>query len=413
MKAKRNTRIILILIIGITSAFILTIQSRSATTTVTASYINVGEGDSILLRDGNGFDVLIDGGRPGQGAVVAAYLRSQGVNDIDVMVSSHPDSDHLSGLIDVLNMTDIPVLAVVYGGYEGDTATWDNFGTAVANEGLIMTPAQFPDTFIWGDMTVNVLNPDSGLVNPDTNNASVVLMVMHGEVKFLFTGDIEAKQEATIVARGTSISADVLKVAHHGSDGSTSAGFLAAVDPSDAFISVGPNSYGHPGADALARLAAAGARIWRTDECGTIVITSDGTNYANSCAGITYSVFFPLVVRQEAVQPPAADLRITTLSGTTTPEYVTIQNFGTGAQELTGWALVSVVGPQTFTFPAGYVLDPGATVRIESYTGAVNNPPGVLLWNNSAIWANTGHKAELRDAGNGLVSSMCYGSGCP
>jgi len=412
MKAKRNTRIILILIIGITSAFILTIQSRSATTTVTASYINVGEGDSILLRDGNGFDVLIDGGRPGQGAVVAAYLRSQGVNDIDVMVSSHPDSDHQSGLIDVLNMTDIPVLAVVYGGYEGDTATWDNFGTAVANEGLIMTPAQYPDTFIWGEMTVNVLNPESGLVNPDTNNASVVLIVRHGEVKFLFTGDIDSGQEATIVARGTLIPADILKVAHHGSNYSSSAGFLSAVSPQDAVISVGPNSYGHPGADTLARLAAAGARIWRTDECGTIVIVSDGANYTNSCE-IVYSVYLPLIMKQGATPPPAADLKITTLSGTTTPEYVIIGNVGTAAQDLTGWTLFSVIGSQTFSFPAGFVLNPGATVRIESYTGAGNDPPTILFWTNSAIWANTGDKAELRNLSNEVISSMCYGTGCP
>ena len=80
---------------------------------------------------------------------------------------------------------------------------------------------------------------------------------------------------------------------------------------------------------------------------------------------------------------------------------------------MTGWKLVSVVGPQTFNFPSGFVLGPGATVRIESYTGARNNPPAILFWSNAAIWANTGDKAELRDAGGGVVSSMCYLSGCP
>jgi competence protein ComEC len=99
------------------------------------------------------------------------WLREQGVDDIDVMVSSHPDSDHLGGLITVLGMNDIPVRAVVYGGYQGTTTTWDNFGTAVANEGLQMTPAQYPETFLWGDMTVDVLNPEAGLINPDKNNA--------------------------------------------------------------------------------------------------------------------------------------------------------------------------------------------------------------------------------------------------
>jgi len=291
---KAITQAVLTLLLLALAMLLLTLQVRATSGTVQASFINVGEGDSILLRDGNGFDVLIDGGKPAYGPTVAAYLRAQGVDDIDVMVSSHPDSDHLGGLIDMLEMTDIPVLAVVYGGYEGTTGTWDTFGTAVAEEGLEMTPAQYPDTFIWGDMTVAVLNPEAGLSSPDTNNASVVLKVTHGEVKFLLTGDIDSTQEAVLQGRGVSLDADILKVAHHGSNTSSSADFLATVSPQDAVISVGPNSYGHPGADALSRLAAAGAQVWRTDECGTIVILSDGTNYTNGCE-MTYSVYLPLV----------------------------------------------------------------------------------------------------------------------
>ena len=110
---------------------------------------------------------------------------------------------------------------------------------------------------------------------------------------------------------------------------------------------------------------------------------------------------------------PQADLRIIALSGTTEPEYVTIQNFGTGSQDMTGWYLVSVVGPQTFYFPAGYVLMPGATVRIESFNGATSNPPAILFWTSAAVWNNAGDKAELRNASGTLISSACYGSGCP
>jgi competence protein ComEC len=447
MKAKRNFRVVLIFLIVWMVVLLLSIQSKAASTTLKASYINVGQGDSILLRDGNGYTVLIDGGDTGKGPTVAAYLHAQGENDINVMVNTHPDSDHVGGLVDLLKMADITVEAVVNNGYVGTTTTWKNFATQVAIRGLQFTPAQYPETFTWGAMNVSILNPQPGLSNPDTNNASVVLLINHGEVKFLFTGDIDSTQEAKVVALGTPVAADILKVAHHGSNYSTGADFLAAVAPTDAIISVGTNSYGHPGTDTLNRLLAIGALIWRTDQNGTIVVQSDGVTYTIN--GAIYIVYLPLIMRQEITPsatmtftltttntPPLSatmtptftttntpsltatilllsDLRITTLSGTSTPEYVIIENFGAGAQNMTGWRLVSVVGPQTFNFPSGYVLNPGATVRIESYTGATNNPPATLLWSLAAIWNNSGDKAELRNASNGLVSSICYGSGCP
>jgi len=110
---------------------------------------------------------------------------------------------------------------------------------------------------------------------------------------------------------------------------------------------------------------------------------------------------------------PPSDLQITVLSGSSAPEYVTIQNFGSGGQNMSGWALVSAVGPQTYYFPDGYVLAPGATVRVESYDGATNNPPAVLLWSTGAIWNNTGDKAVLYNSVGGAVSSKCYGNACP
>jgi competence protein ComEC len=190
------------------------------------------------------------------------------------MVASHADADHVGGLVDVLALDDIPVKAVIYNGYAGSTNTWSTFAAAVANEGLVLTPAAFPGTFQWGGMTVQVLNPAAGLSNPDQNKASVVMLVRNGVKRFLFTGDIDSTVEATVVARGTPVAADVLKVAHHGSAYSSSAGFLAAVHPHDAVISVGPNGYGHPDTDTLARLTAAGATLWRTDVNGTVVFTT-------------------------------------------------------------------------------------------------------------------------------------------
>ena len=109
-----------------------------------------------------------------------------------------------------------------------------------------------------------------------------------------------------------------------------------------------------------------------------------------------------------------ANLSIQTLSGATNPEYVTIENDGGTVQDMTGWTLVSVVGDtQIFYFPDSYMLGQGASVKVESYTNATNNPPTVLLWSTEEQWNNAGDKAELRDNSNVLIDSSCYGSGCP
>lgn len=244
------------------------------------AFIDVGQGDAILLRDGAGFDVLVDGGRPSAGPAVLAYLRETGVDDLEALVATHADQDHIGGLITVLEATDIPVEAALYNGYPGDTDRWFKFTQAVADEGLALTPAQSPQTLQWGRMSAQVLNPPPGKANPDQNDASIVLMVDFGEVEVLLTGDMEAKVEADLLTQGISLTAEVLKVAHHGSKSSSTAEFLAAVHPEIAVISTGPNPYGHPHLETLLRLSKAGARTLRTDLLGTVVVTSDGDTYS-------------------------------------------------------------------------------------------------------------------------------------
>ena len=179
-----------LLLILITGAILLSANTSFANSnSLRVSYIDVGQGDAILLSDSNGFDILIDGGRASAGPTVVAYIREQAIDDIDVMIASHAHADHIGGLIDVLEASDIIVESVMYNGYPGDTATWYSFATAVANDGLVLTPLQFPDEISWGLMTAYVLNPDPGLINPDQNNASVVILIDHGEVGFLFTGE--------------------------------------------------------------------------------------------------------------------------------------------------------------------------------------------------------------------------------
>jgi len=150
---------------------------------VQVTFINVGQGDSALIRSGD-FAVLVDGGRSSAGPTVVAYLHQQGVSDVDVMLATHADADHIGGLDDVLK-SGIPVRQALYNGYPGDSATWSNFATAVANAGLTLSAAQFGQTFTWGETTAYVLNPLPGLTDPEQNNASVVVRIDHAAVHYL------------------------------------------------------------------------------------------------------------------------------------------------------------------------------------------------------------------------------------
>jgi competence protein ComEC len=260
------------------SFFYFTNAVGSSSDQLQVSFINVGQGDSALISDSSGFDILIDGGKTSAGPTVVAYLKSKPVDDIDVMIASHADSDHIGGLINVLE-SDIPVEAVYYNGYPGNTTTWSKFATAVANKGLTLTAAQFPREYTWGSVTAYILNPAAGLTNPETNNASVVILFDKQDNEFLFTGDMDSTIEATVVARGTPMAAEVLKVSHHGSECSSSTDFLNVVQPKEAVISVGKNSYCHPSDGTLLRLSTVGARIWRTDENGMVIVDSDGLSW--------------------------------------------------------------------------------------------------------------------------------------
>ncbi len=141
MKRLFRFSILIPLILIVLTSFSIT---RAASTIVEVSFIDVGQGDSALIHDDNNFDVLIDGGIRSAGPTVVAYIREQSIDDIEVMVASHADADHIGGLIDVLQAADIPVESVLFNGYPGTTLTWTDFVNEVANQGLTLEVAQFP-----------------------------------------------------------------------------------------------------------------------------------------------------------------------------------------------------------------------------------------------------------------------------
>jgi beta-lactamase superfamily II metal-dependent hydrolase len=247
----------------------------------TVHFIDVGQGDSILVEAGDA-DILVDGGP--SGSAVLSYLAGQNVPDIDLLVATHMHADHIGGLDDVLAQYNVH--EVWTNGATATSQTYQDFAAAVATEGATDREIRRGYSAQFGGVTLTALHPVDPLTG-DANGDSIVLRLSCGSVDVLLTGDANADSEASMLGDpSVALDADVLKVGHHGSATSTSDAFLDAVTPNDAVISVGAgNTYGHPTQETLNRLAAHGATIYRTDLNGTVVLTSDCNTYSISATG--------------------------------------------------------------------------------------------------------------------------------
>lgn len=250
-------------------------QPAGANLTMTA--IDVGQGDSILLTFPHNESLLIDGGKEVEGPTVVSYLHSVGITHLNGIVATHPDSDHIGGLITVLDSVQVDHVYDV--GLPKSSATYATFLQLVAQKNISYTHSRAGDSIAMdSDTTILIINPPqpiSATEVPD-NDHSIVMKVTYQRVSYLLTGDAESSAEARMISM-YNCSAYVLKAGHHGSSSASSATFLRAVMPHIAVISVGANnSYGHPAPQALARLAAANSTVYRTDTQGTIIVTTNG-----------------------------------------------------------------------------------------------------------------------------------------
>ena len=235
------------------------------------SYIDVGQGDSILVQVDNEA-MLIDAGNNSDGNTIINYLKDNNVKELKYVFGTHAHEDHIGAMDDVIKAFDIKHFYMP--DVLSDTKTFEDVIDAIDVKQIVYEIPSIGDTYDLGEAKVEVLYVGKDLDN--LNNDSIVLMLTYKDVKFLFTGDATKTIEKKLIKKD--IKADVLKVSHHGASSSTNDIFLAAVKPSYAVISVGKdNKYGHPSKKTIKRLNNYKVNILRTDELGTITITSDGS----------------------------------------------------------------------------------------------------------------------------------------
>ena len=278
MKSSGNTGKICILGIVLLSTLLIwsAVVSTSPSDTLVVAFLDVGQGDAIFIEAPNGSQVLIDGG-PNKsvlrelGRMMPFYDRS-----IDVVIATHPDSDHIGGLPAVFKNFDVDV--VFDPGVDSDSGVFKAYEDLILEKN-IKRIHPFAGTVIslGKDISLEILFPDRDASNMKANTASIIARLVYGESEFLFTGDSPKSIEKYLMSIGADIESDVLKVGHHGSKTSSVESFVARVSPAIAVVSAGKdNRYGHPHREVIETFNAAEIDMYSTAEEGTIICTTKG-----------------------------------------------------------------------------------------------------------------------------------------
>jgi competence protein ComEC len=247
-----------------------------ATGDMKVTFLDVGQGDCTIIQTEDQA-MMIDAGDNHAGASVVDYLEAEGIEKLDYLILTHPDSDHIGGGDDVLE--NLEVDTVLMPDVSNNTMTYEEVIRDIETYEVEVIHPSVGDTYTLGDAEFTILCPDASLISQeDTNNASVGVKLVHGSNSFVMCGDAETASESAMITQfGSSLDCDVLKCGHHGSSTSTSDAFLKATDPTWAVISCGvDNDYGHPHREVLEKLKNDDVQIYRTDQMGTIIATSDG-----------------------------------------------------------------------------------------------------------------------------------------
>lgn len=243
-------------------------------------YIDVGQGDSILIQYKK-HNILIDAGENGCGSGILKYLKKQGVSSLDYAIATHPHSDHIGGMDEVIKELSVKevFLPRLPEELQPTTKSYTSLLYAVSESGARLTAPEDGQKIEWDDFVLTFMVPKADYDN--LNNMSVIAKVNYKNASYLFNGDAEKEREKELLSSGADLKADVLKAGHHGSSTSSTADFIHAVKPKIAVISCGKdNDYGHPSKKTLKTLS--DAKVYRTDRSGTIVISSNGEKYTVS-----------------------------------------------------------------------------------------------------------------------------------
>ena len=243
-------------------------------------FIDVGQGDATLIK-ADGHAMLIDSGENDQGTAVQLYLKKQRVEQLDYLVLTHTDSDHIGGADVIISKFDIG--QIFLSDFKKDNQTYRELMDSMRYRHMTFSTPEVGAEYELGGAVVSIIAPNNTYEDP--NNSSLALIVDYGENSFLFSGDCEEEAEQDILANGMNLDIDVYQAGHHGSKSSSAEEFLDAMSPEYAVISCAEkNSYGHPHARTLNHLRARNIKVFRTDEQGSIVAYCDGKKIKWNCS---------------------------------------------------------------------------------------------------------------------------------
>ncbi|WP_232702480.1 lamin tail domain-containing protein [Halobacterium wangiae] len=428
--------------------------------TLEVHFVNVGQASATLVVGPSNETMLVDTGDwRDDGDEVLDYLRAQNVDRIDYLITTHADADHIGGNAAVIDYyeTEADGVGAVYDpGLASASATYENYLDAVERHDVALYETRAGDAIPLDAATVEVLSPPRPyLADDEQNENSVVLDVTFGNTSFLLTGDAgEVAERRLVETDSDELNATVLQASHHGSDSSSSAPFLDAVDPSAVVVSSAYDSqYGHPDEAVLERLAERNHSTYWTATHGDVVTVSDGENvtvYTQQAAptdaarlrdgdpvepGDTTAVTERARLDGSGVHATTASTPVTdggTTTGTTAElstdlglvvetvhadaqgddrdnlndEYVVFENAGDDSLDLSGWT-VGDEADHSYTVPEGVTLDPGTTVTL--YTGSGTDSATELYWGADApVWNNDGDTVFVRTDDGELVVEEAY-----
>jgi competence protein ComEC len=418
-------------------------------------FLDVGQGDSTLFVI-EGKTILIDAGETDMGDRVVSDLRKLGVTRIDLLVATHPHSDHIGGMQKVLAV--FPVGQVLDAGRPHPSSTYEHFLETIDRKNIpyrVAEPGQIID--VDPALRVFVLSPPAQRIGDDPNINSLVLRISYGTIDFLMSGDLGGEGEDALLRSGYPLDAEILKVGHHGSASSTSPAFLARVRPELGVLFLGEdNPYGHPHQETLDLLKESGVTLYRTDRDGTVVVRTDGLSYSVKTETNDHGIWNISTIRETTkvtpvftlpTLPPLAPVPFPHITLPPVPanlaipvpvltapqignassiyisatqfdapgddrqnlngEWVQLTNKGDDIVLIAGWTLSDVGQSTLYTFPA-ILLVPGESVTIFSGTGTLNNT-ALFMGKTEPIWGNSGDIAILKDGRGTIIDQRSEG----